>query len=105
MPDSPATRRWRALVQAHAVSGLTNRAFAQQMGVNPRTLAWWRSELKRRDASAQLAVRSPQFAEVTLTTTRVSPTLVLTFDDRGAHVSVDASTDLSLLRQVAEALR
>jgi hypothetical protein len=53
MPDTPAARRWRALVEAHAVSGLSTRAFAEQKRVNPRTLTWWRSRLRRADKAAQ----------------------------------------------------
>lgn len=104
MSDTPASRRWRSLVEAHAASGLTNREFAQQMGVNPRTLAWWRSELKRRDSAVQLPARARLFTEVTVAQPGAEPTIVLAFDDLKAHVVVSPSTDLTLLRQLVVGL-
>ena len=66
MPDTPAARRWRALVEAHACSGLTTRAFAEREDVNPRTLAWWRWRLRRGDRATQPVVYAPSFTEVTV---------------------------------------
>ncbi|MBL8614695.1 MAG: transposase [Deltaproteobacteria bacterium] len=49
MPDTTTATRWRAVVEAHAASGLTNRDFSRQHGVNPSSLAWWRSRLRDND--------------------------------------------------------
>ena len=103
MPDTPAARRWRRLVEEHAASGLSSKAFAAKKNVNPRTLAWWRSRLKRLDRDAkQLPVPPPVFAEVIVA--KPEPTVVLALDRLDAHVVVDAETDLALLRRVLEAV-
>lgn len=103
MPDTPAARRWRALVEAHAASGLTTRAFAEKAGVNPRTLTWWRSQLRRAD-KAPLAA-APVFAEVMVEPpAKPHPTVVLAFDDHRVHVVVHPDTDLALLRRLVSAL-
>ena len=38
---------WRVLCAESRASELTVREFAARVGVNPRTLSWWRSELSR----------------------------------------------------------
>jgi hypothetical protein len=102
MQDTPAARRWRALVEEHAASGLTNKAFAAKKKINPRTLVWWRSHLKKADAARQLPVPKPAFTEVVVA--QPDRTVVLALDDFGAHVVVDHDTDLGLLRRVLEAV-
>jgi len=102
MPDTPAARRWRALVEAHAASGLTNRAFAQKAGVNPRTLTWWRSQLRRADRAADAT--APVFAEVTVEPPTPRRSVALAFDDLKVHVVVRPDTDMALLRQLVAAL-
>lgn len=44
-------RRYRRLFAAHARSGLSLRAFAEDRGIPPGTLSYWKHELKRRDAT------------------------------------------------------
>ena len=102
MPDTPAARRWRALVEAHAASGLTNRAFAQKTGVNPRTLTWWRSQLRRADRAAYAT--TPVFTEVTVEPPEPQRSVVLAFDDLKVHVVVRPDTNLALLCQLVAAL-
>ncbi len=100
MSDTPAARRWRALLDEHRTSGLTYRAFAQSRHVNPSTFAWWRCELRRRDADAQ--VPTPTFTALTVAKPRRNLTLRL--DEYAAHVVVDADTDLDLLGRLLAAL-
>ena len=102
MRDTPAARRWRALVEEHAASGLTNKAFAAKKDINPRTLIWWRTQLKKADAKRQLPVPKAVFTEVAVSGR--DSTVVLTLDDFGAHFVVDQQTDLALLRRVLEAV-
>ncbi len=102
MEDTAAARRWRALVDAHAASGLTNRAFAAQHDINPRTLAWWRSRLRRTDGGAGLPAPAPRFAE--LVVAEPDRGVVLSLDGYNARVVIDHGTDLGLLRRVLEAL-
>lgn len=104
MPDTPAAHRWRALVEAHACSGLTTRAFAEREDVNPRTLAWWRWRLRRADQDAQPVVYAPSFTELTVEPLEPRRSVVLAFDALPVHVVVDAQTDLAMLRQLVRAL-
>lgn len=104
MPESPTTRRWRALVEAHAVSGMTSREFAQQMDVNPRTLTWWRSRLRHSQPAAdqprQLPAPKTVFTEVTVAEEERS--VLLALDTFRAHVIVRPETDLAMLRRLLE---
>jgi hypothetical protein len=38
-------KRWQAHVAAWTTSGLTCKAYAAKVRVNPRTLTWWKSKL------------------------------------------------------------
>lgn len=53
MPTSPAALRWATIIESQERSGQTVRQFARDQGLNPNTLAWWRSRLKRPDAVGQ----------------------------------------------------
>lgn len=99
--DTPAARRWRALVAEYAASGLTNDAFAARHDLNPRTLAWWRSQLKRSHGSSPRPAVVPQFAEVVVSR---GGGVVLTLDDFAARLVIDDDTDLALVRRVLEAI-
>ena len=98
--STPAARRWSKLIEEQAGSGLTTRAFAAERGVNPRTLAWWRSQLKGSQEAP-----SASFIEL-----RVAPAgpvnegLELELERYGAKLLVSAETDLLLLRRVLEGL-
>jgi transposase-like protein len=108
MSDTPTASRWRALVEAHAASGLPIREFAQLHQVNASSLSWWRSRLRERSPSQPQAVPSPApaFAELTVTAPTPPPRcgVVLTLERVNVRVDVDLKTDLVLLRQVIEAL-
>ena len=51
-------QRWRVHVAAWAKSGLTCKAYAAKVGINSRTLTWWKSKLGE-------AVAPAPFVEVT----------------------------------------
>jgi transposase-like protein len=40
-------KEWRRVIAAQERSGLTVREFAEGQGINPTTLYWWRSRLRR----------------------------------------------------------
>jgi hypothetical protein len=42
-------QRYRRLLEEHAQSGLTQRAFAARKGVAATTLSWWKHEIGHRD--------------------------------------------------------
>lgn len=50
---------WEKRVRRWKSSGLTAARFAQSQGLNPRTLTWWSSQLRRPDAPT-----APTFVEV-----------------------------------------
>ena len=101
-------KRWNEIIDQHEASGLSIRAFAPRKGVNPRTLAWWRSRLGRGASRNQQTSRV--FQELVV---RGEPdenrvveekTVVLVLDELHAHVVVDSQTDLPLLRRLLVAL-
>lgn len=104
MARTPAAKRWTALIDQQEASGLTIRAFAEQVDVNPRTLAWWRCQLGRSKK------RKPStFVELAVVETPTEPhasdnTVVLALDAYPAHVVVDQATDLGLLKRLLAAL-
>lgn len=108
MSDTPTASRWRALVEAHAASGIPIREFARLHQVNASSLSWWRSRLRERSPSQPQAVPSPApaFAELTVTAPTPPPRcgVFLTLERVNVRVDVDLKTDLVLLRQVIEAL-
>ncbi len=65
IPSPAVTERerfWSALIEERAVSGLSQRNFAAEKGVVASTLAWWGSEIKRREArrTGQTLPRRPE---------------------------------------------
>ena len=52
--------KWKDLVGEFERSSLTTREFALERGVNPRTLTWWKSALRRE-------TRKVEFLDVTMT--------------------------------------
>ena len=54
--------RWSAHVAAWSSSGRTCKEYAAKVGINPRTLTWWKSKL--RDAAGTAAAGTPKFVEV-----------------------------------------
>jgi transposase-like protein len=98
--STPAARRWSKLIEEQAASGQTTRAFAAERGVNPRTLAWWRSKLKRAEEASPST-----FVELRVAAAPAVPgTVDVELERYGARVLVDGDTDLSLLRRVLESL-
>jgi hypothetical protein len=49
--------QWRTICAASLRSGMSVREFAEHVGVNARTLSWWRSELRDE-------LHTPSFVEV-----------------------------------------
>ena len=57
-------KRWQAHVAAWTTSGLTCKAYAAKVRVNPRTLTWWKSKLGRWAAPASFVEVTDQVAAV-----------------------------------------
>ena len=65
MTEARSEGVWRALVEELERSGMTAEAFAEEHGLNMRTVKWWRSYFRRerREAKKSLAP-DIQFAKV-----------------------------------------
>ena len=104
MARTAAAERWSDLIDQHEASGLTIRAFAEKVDINPRTLAWWRSQLgrsKKGELGRPKKCTEAKFVELTVAKNpedpdAVDPTVVLALDGYAAHVVVDHDTDLAL---------
>lgn len=100
-PATSAERRWAQLVAEQEAAGATIRAFAKEKGVNARTLAWWRHQLRVRGIRLPEVVR---FDELVVSEPRPAPRVLLRVERLGVQVLVEADTDLPRLREVLEAL-
>jgi transposase-like protein len=102
MASAQTVDRWHAVIDRYEDSGQSLRDFAEANGVNRNTLAWWRWELGRSSRTA-----TPSFVELVADERQSSPAtgaVVVDLGDSSARVVVGPSTDLPLLRRVAEAL-
>lgn len=57
MTTARSESEWQVLVQDLDGSGLSARSFAEQRGLNVRTVVWWRSYFRRR--GREVETRSP----------------------------------------------
>jgi transposase-like protein len=99
MIDQRASSRWGSLVEQLEQSGQSLSAFAAQHGVNPRTLSWWRWNLRRSSPATE-----PTHLVEASAVPSLDRTVILAFDDYRAHIVVDHDTDLELLRKLLETL-
>jgi hypothetical protein len=103
MSMSPAAMRWAALVAEFEGSMLSLQVFAERRGVNPSTLAWWRSRFRSMARTTALAVQPPAFVELAVETARACP-IRLRFDQRPLVLEVSDGVSVALLRKVVDAL-
>lgn len=62
---TPREREMRKLLARCKRSGLNRAEFARRQKLNPATVAWWASEIRRRDAArASAPTPSPSFVDV-----------------------------------------
>ncbi len=90
---------WEELVDAWLESGLSRGAFAEQAGVNPNTLAWWRWRLGRPTSVTRAS--EVGFAEVVVHG-RPAPDFVVEVGD--LRVRVTPGFDAGELRRLVTAL-
>ena len=100
MVQQSTRARWQAIVAEQESSGETIQAFAEARGLNPRTLGWWRWNLRREQGPGE----ELSFTELAVEGAEDEPTVVVALDDFSAHIVVDEQTDLELLRRMLEAL-
>ena len=94
-----AARKWAALIDQSERSGLSNRDFAESVGVNVNTLTWWKWKLGERRRTAATS----QFIEVFEEELFAFEPVVVRVGE-AVSIEVNDSTDLELLRSVVDAL-
>lgn len=95
---------WLELIAEQEASGLSIAAWCRDAGVNPATMYWWRSELKRR-ARATMGSGGPAFVRVRVAgeaTGRRDSGLRLIVG--GREVLVEADFDERVLIQLVQCL-
>lgn len=97
-----AARRahWRRLLESHARSGLSLRAFAVREGVSPHTLAYWK--YKRSEPSPS---RPSQLIPVTLIDSIATSSAPITLELEGARLTLPSNFDGDSLVRALEILR
>ena len=98
--ETPATRRWRKIVERQMASGLSVNAFAEAHGLKRGTRAWWKERIRTLDRERAMGP-APRFVEVDVPT---QGDVVIACDRVAARGVVDRRTDLNLLRRVLETL-
>jgi transposase-like protein len=108
---SPSTTdRWSPLVSDLGRSGLPVRAFTASVNVNPSTLTWWRSQLRRGAAQrppleAASGPPATAFVALVVCSPRTSPpSLRVCLRDNRVPIDVVPGADLSWLHEVVEEL-
>jgi transposase len=101
---------WAKRVERWKDSGLSAKEFAGELGVSPKSLAWWKWELTKKDApprprvrraSAKAAISPLTFVEMSATPTREPLEVVLA---SGARIRVPADFDSTALGRLVELL-
>jgi hypothetical protein len=113
IPSPPVTKRerfWSALIEQRAESGRSLREFAAAKGVVASTLAWWGSEIKRREArrAGQEAPAQPKpkpipLVPVTVTEIQMDPIFEVALPG-GAAVRVPSDFDADSLKRLITVL-
>lgn len=63
--------QWRKRVERWKDSGLTAAEFSAEVGINPRTLAFWKWKLSKEDAGAPTKPRAPKAQSTAIQPARV----------------------------------
>jgi transposase len=96
-------RTWAAHVQRWRASGLTAREFAHRVGVNPATLRWWSSRLRRVPAHGGTDSAVPPLTFVEMThATRSEPIEVVLVS--GVRVRVPSDFDAAHVARLLDVL-
>ncbi len=101
MPETPASRRWRAIIAEQLASGQSVRSFAEAHDLRPGTLTWWKGRIRNLDREAPQS-SGPHFTALSVADPVANA--VLRLNQFEAHVIIEPDTDLVLVRRVLEAL-
>lgn len=117
--DLGLERQWRKRVLKHEKSGLTVREFCEREDLTHHQLAWWKSELKRRDAkgtvgkkkSTRTKRRSPRcktavadFVPVDIAPSGTSNSAIQVVLDQPVRIAVSSGFDPQVLADVMRTL-
>lgn len=108
MATEDTLARWTGIIQDQESSGLSPKQYALRTGINPKSLSWWRWNLRRNHTKSQPLVAG-SFTELTVTepvaARKPSQSPVrLVLEDYRAHLVVDDDTDLTLVRRLLESV-
>lgn len=113
MPEHVSREVWAKRVERWSESGLTAGEFAAEVGINPRTLIYWKWRLRKeargaantRAAEAKPTTPAVAFVEVAAKPERVTSPEPFELVLDGLVVRVPASFDGAALRLLLEAVR
>jgi hypothetical protein len=101
---------WAKRVERWKDSGLSAKEFAVELGVSPKSLAWWKWQLTKEDAPTRRRVRRARtkaaispltFVEMSASPTRESLEVVLA---SGARIRVPVDFDPAALGRLVDVL-
>jgi transposase len=91
MTDRADRETWAKRVERWNDSGLSATAFAAEVGINARSLTWWRWHLAKGETAPAPTARRRRRSRAAVTTTRTSAALSpITFVEMTSPVSADA---------------
>lgn len=91
MQDRLIREQWAKRVERWKDSGLSAKAFAAELGINARSLSWWRWQLSKGDAPTPKRRRRRRDAESSKAIAKVSvPISPMTFVEMTAPTITDA---------------
>lgn len=95
MRDPAAREKWAKRVERWKDSGLSAKEFAAEIGINARSLSWWRWQLGKGATSATATAAAPRRRRRRSTTTAAAiakPVAItpMTFVEMSAPLSIDA---------------
>lgn len=92
MRDPAVREKWAKRVERLKDSGLSAKEFAAEMGINERSLAWWRWHLSKDDATPSAPPRRRRRSRTSSPTATLtkSPVTPLTFVEMTAPLVNDA---------------
>ncbi len=106
--DRVSRETWSSHVQRWQRSGLTTRQFAEQAGLNPHTLAWWKWRLStpgvKRSATSVVGTRPAAVGPLTFVEIPVSGEPVEVLLPSGLRVRVPHGFDAEALERLLDVL-
>lgn len=91
MKDPAIRETWAKRVERWKDSGLSAKEFAAELGINARSLSWWRWQLSKTDTAPRKRARRRRSATASTAITKPTATISpMTFVEMSAPISTDA---------------